>query len=373
MNMQMIQHSVNDIWQMARIIADGRLFGVKSPQEAASLMLIAQAEGLHPAIAVRDYHIIQGKACLKADAMLARFQQAGGICQWECVTDAKVAAFFSHPTKSPKPVLIEWTNETVKQAQISSAMHTKYPRQMKRARVISEGVRTVLPECVCGTYAPEEIATKAAELEEIERDAAEHIKPADVTIQDTPSPFGDEPQAKPMELPAVSPVNREIIVHFMGPGNPPKKKMLRDCTDAELSTVIDTARQRYKRKAASDSDKAEAEADGKLAKEWAAWRTTHPLEAPQADNDPVAPPKAEETLETPVAAPEPTPTFTYGQRFEMALTEAGLDKVVQRKALADKLGMKWAAMQDILVNKATFTPEQLAALEANGVSARDLK
>ncbi len=49
---------VQDIERMALAVAKSGLFGVKTADEAMALMLIAQAEGQHPAIAARDYHII---------------------------------------------------------------------------------------------------------------------------------------------------------------------------------------------------------------------------------------------------------------------------------------------------------------------------
>ena len=64
---------VDAIAQMAVSVANSGLFGVKNADQAMALMLIAQAEGMHPAIAARDYHVINGRATLKADAMLARF------------------------------------------------------------------------------------------------------------------------------------------------------------------------------------------------------------------------------------------------------------------------------------------------------------
>lgn len=149
----------SDMEKMAKDLVDSRFFGVKSIEECMALMLIAQAEGLHPAVAVRDYHVIQGKPSLKADAMLARFQQQGGVVEWIEVTDKRVAAKFSHSRSSPTPTLIEWDDARVIQAQLGgNAMHKKYPRQMKRARVISEGVRTVYPACTNGLCVPEEIA-----------------------------------------------------------------------------------------------------------------------------------------------------------------------------------------------------------------------
>ena len=68
----------NDMQSMAESIAKSKLFGMQDANQVLALMAVAQAEGLHPATAARDYHIIQGRPALKADAMLARFQQAGG-------------------------------------------------------------------------------------------------------------------------------------------------------------------------------------------------------------------------------------------------------------------------------------------------------
>lgn len=147
---------VADIERMAQAVAKSRLFGIQNPEQAMALMLVAQAEGLHPATAARDYHIISGKPALKADAMLARFLAAGGKVRWVEMNDAKVEAEFSHPAGGT--VTIDWTTERAKRAGITNDMHRKYPRQMLRARVISEGIRTVYPGCAVGVYTPEEVA-----------------------------------------------------------------------------------------------------------------------------------------------------------------------------------------------------------------------
>ena len=149
---------VSDIQTMAKAVAESNLFGIKTPQQAMALMLIAQAEGTHPALAARDFHIIQGRPALKADAMLARFQAAGGVVEWVDYNDAKVSGRFSHPVASPKPVLIEWTLEQAKRIGLAGKDNWKnYPRAMLRARVISEGVRTVYPGIAVGLYTVEEV------------------------------------------------------------------------------------------------------------------------------------------------------------------------------------------------------------------------
>ena len=158
MNDLAVRYSMNDLEQMARVMSQSRMFGFKNAEEAVSLMLMAQAEGKHPAKAAQEYHVIQGRPALKADAMLARFQSAGGIVEWEQMTDDVVSAYFSHPQSCPKPVKVDWTMERAKGAGLTGKDNwRKYPRQMLKARVISEGVRMTFPGVTVGMYTPEEV------------------------------------------------------------------------------------------------------------------------------------------------------------------------------------------------------------------------
>ena len=145
-----------DIQKMAEVAATSKMFGFKNPQEAMAIMLLCQAEGLHPAIAMRDFHVIQGRPALKADAMLARFQQAGGSVSWKEYTDEKVTGLFTHPQGGS--LELSWTLRQAKEIGIANKDNWKnYPRAMLRARVISEGIRSVFPGCVVGVYTPEEV------------------------------------------------------------------------------------------------------------------------------------------------------------------------------------------------------------------------
>ena len=175
---------------MAIAAAKSNLFGLKTPEQAMALMLLCQAEGLHPGIALRDYHLIQGRPALKADAMLARFQQAGGSVKWKDYTDEKVTGEFSHPAGGTLDVT--WTMEQAKRIGIANKDNWRnYPRAMLRARVLSEGIRAVYPGCVVGVYTPEEVqdfapakdmgvvervdAVIEAGVKEIDDDGAFHI------------------------------------------------------------------------------------------------------------------------------------------------------------------------------------------------------
>jgi hypothetical protein len=143
------------IERMANAVAKSGLFAVKTPEAAVSLMLIAQAEGIHPAQAMMDYDVIQGKPALKASAMLARFQRAGGTVEWIEASDHKVSGTFTHAAGGS--VTVTWDDERVKKAGLTNPMHSKFPLQMKRARCISEGVRAVCPGVTpLNMYTPEE-------------------------------------------------------------------------------------------------------------------------------------------------------------------------------------------------------------------------
>jgi len=146
----------NDMQQMAEVAAGSKMFGFKNAQEAMAIMLLCQAENLHPAVAMRDFHVIQGRPALKADAMLARFQQAGGTVNWKEYTDEQVTGVFSHPQGGT--LELTWTLAQAKKIGIATKDNWKnYPRAMLRARVISEGIRSVFPGCVVGVYTPEEV------------------------------------------------------------------------------------------------------------------------------------------------------------------------------------------------------------------------
>jgi hypothetical protein len=55
---------------VAKAFVESRMFGFKSMPEALSVLLLAQAEGLHPAAAAMEYGVIHGRPTRKADAIL---------------------------------------------------------------------------------------------------------------------------------------------------------------------------------------------------------------------------------------------------------------------------------------------------------------
>jgi hypothetical protein len=151
-----------EIEKMALAISKSGLFGVKTPEQAIAIMLVAQAEGRHPALAARDYDVIQGRPSKKSEAMLRDFLESHGKVEWHKLDDAVADATFSHP--SGGSVRIVWDMRRAQAAGLGAKdMWRKYPRQMLRARCVSEGIRTVCPMATSGMYVPEEVQDFAQE------------------------------------------------------------------------------------------------------------------------------------------------------------------------------------------------------------------
>jgi len=186
--------SMPDIERVALAIAKGGLFGSNDPNAVLTLCLLAQAEGQHPAVVFRDYHIIQGKPAKKADAMLRDFVSSGGKVEWHTLDDATADATFSHPGGGT--VRIDWTMERARQAQLATPMWKKYPRQMLRSRVISEGVRTVYPGATSGLYEVGEVQDIVAEQPQRQAPPAQTVEVADEQPQESEQGRARQPALK---------------------------------------------------------------------------------------------------------------------------------------------------------------------------------
>ena len=149
--------TIQDMTNMSVAFAKSGFFGYKNSSEAFTLMCLAQANGLHPAKAAERYHIIQGRPAMKADAMLAAFQESGGKVRWVKRTDKECTLHLEHPHGGELDVT--WTMARAQAAGLTGKQTWKqYPTQMLSARCVSEGVRALYPACLCGMYTPEEVS-----------------------------------------------------------------------------------------------------------------------------------------------------------------------------------------------------------------------
>lgn len=164
MNNELVNFNVSDMQTMANAVAKSGLFGMKTPEQALALMLVAQSENQHPATITQDYDIIQGRACRKTHSVMARFQLMGGKIEWHKLDDALADATFSHPAGGS--LRLQWTFEQAKKAGLTGKDNWKnYPRAMLRSRLIAEGVRSVFPAAIGGMLIAEEATDLPAQTE----------------------------------------------------------------------------------------------------------------------------------------------------------------------------------------------------------------
>lgn len=185
-----------EMQELAQDAAKSGMFGLQNPSQAICLMALCQAEGINPVLALRRYHLIEGKPSMRADAMLAEFAARGGGVIWHVRSDELVAATFFIDAKKMDEKAIERSRNraaAMLENDHATVMENSYPgeetivrtmkdadakktsmsfkdgqwkkkhvwqanpRQMLTARVITEGVRLIAPGVVAGIYAPEEI------------------------------------------------------------------------------------------------------------------------------------------------------------------------------------------------------------------------
>lgn len=192
--------SISELEAMAGHIVRSGLFGMRKVEEAVALMIVAQAENRHPGTVASEYNIIQGRPALKADAILARFQSAGGKVEWDQYTDTVVSGTFSHPAGGS--LKVDWDLDRAKAAGLGQKDNwKKYPRQMLRARVISEGIRGIYPAVLQGFYTPEEVQDFAPAASVPSPAAPKKLKTPEPALVVEAKPV--EAEAKPIEIEVV--------------------------------------------------------------------------------------------------------------------------------------------------------------------------
>lgn len=190
-----------DMQSLAESAAKSGMFGITNAAQAMCLFAICQAEGMNPVMALKKYHIIEGKPSERSDYMLADFLSKGGGVMWHSRRDDTAAATFFEDAKKMDEKAIEraktryvaimtqdmrteeecahpgegtivrtmkdadakglsmcWKeNKEKKWERVKKTNWAQSPRQMLTARVITEGIRLIAPGIVAGVASPEDI------------------------------------------------------------------------------------------------------------------------------------------------------------------------------------------------------------------------
>ena len=147
---------IDQVRVMAKSASASKLFSAKAEEQVFTLMLIAQAENIHPMKALMAYDIIQGQPALKASEALARFMDCGGKIKWIKSDSESAKAEFTHPSSGSFEY--EYTVQDATDAGlINKDNWKKNLKAMLRARCTSAGIRMSYPRCLNNMYTADEV------------------------------------------------------------------------------------------------------------------------------------------------------------------------------------------------------------------------
>lgn len=147
---------------LGNAILRSNMFGVETKEQGNILALQCIVEKKPPLELAKHYHIVKGRLSKKSESMLAEFKHKGGKVKWiNSLKDPKEQkAVFTYDGES---VENSFTIEDANNAGLTpdhGGTNPNWkirPAAMLRARLVTETMRAIAPEIVCGTYEPDEI------------------------------------------------------------------------------------------------------------------------------------------------------------------------------------------------------------------------
>lgn len=133
--------------------------GIRTPQQALTIMAVGRELGIAPTYALRNIHVIEGKPTCSAELLIALVRRAygqGAIRVRDATSDSCTVEYREQGWDGISR--LSFSLDDAKRAGLAAKpMWTKYPRAMLRSRAVSEAVRTAFPECIAGLYTPDEL------------------------------------------------------------------------------------------------------------------------------------------------------------------------------------------------------------------------
>jgi hypothetical protein len=164
-NMQLVTR-VNEFQSIAKTFVESGLFSDVRSQAQAFVKIMAGAEmGIPPFTAMNSFHIIQGKACMSANAIAARVK-ASGRYDYRIVEKSATRCVIEFSERS-KPGTLTETWDEARARKMGVKNMDKMPDAMLFARCITAGARAFCPDVVGQYYTPEEMGAEIDENGEI--------------------------------------------------------------------------------------------------------------------------------------------------------------------------------------------------------------
>lgn len=145
--------NLEELKDMASILARSGSFGAKTMESAFALMARGMSLGLPPLTALSEMHLIEGRAELSSDLMAAMILRSGLCEEWTWVSVTATRCELRTKRKGAAPTSVVWTIDRAKTAGLDGRANFKrFPEAMLRARAISELARMVYPDVTSGVY-----------------------------------------------------------------------------------------------------------------------------------------------------------------------------------------------------------------------------
>jgi hypothetical protein len=128
------------------------------PGDVLVVLMKGRELGLSPMQALSSIHVIEGKAVVSADMLVALCLSRPDVCvSFEVIETSDKRAVYETQRKGRQPKRLEWTLAQAQQAGLTSKHNWKaYPAAMLRARCAAALARIVYPELTAGIYTPDE-------------------------------------------------------------------------------------------------------------------------------------------------------------------------------------------------------------------------
>jgi hypothetical protein len=140
------------------------------PADILVVLMTGRELGIGPMQAMRGIAVINGKAVIGADLMVAQCLRHPDVCQWfRLVESTGTQAKYSTKRAGSEPVEMVWTIEQAKTAGLAGkGPWQSHPAAMLRARASSALARAVYPDLVGGMYDHDEGAEMAPRAPAVE-------------------------------------------------------------------------------------------------------------------------------------------------------------------------------------------------------------
>lgn len=214
------------VTKLGEMLARSGMFGCDKIEQGQVLALACLCERKTPFEIMRQFHIIEGKLSMRADAMLGEFRKRGGKYDWKRTDNEAAIILLTFDTF--KAFEVVFTIDDAHRAGLCGPKGVRRPGQqrdgnwqqrpdaMLRARVVSVGLRMICPEIVAGVYTPEELFDTAEQNRDSNRatlEAKTELKPA--------KPAEQPALAHPVVKMVVSETEGEVIAVAGTPADAP--------------------------------------------------------------------------------------------------------------------------------------------------------